>query len=221
MAVVIGTNSGFCDTAPTDDPVGDSQGDIGNDAWVTHDTSLPTAAKITEIGWWADDNSNSTNFEVGLYAADGSVVPGEAGTLLHVERTNTYDGNAGWVRVTVDWAIDPSTEYWLAVQFDDVAQTITSDVSGAGGGTGWDTKASQTTLTDPFGGGAISFDDRCGSIYVLWEEAAPAGTQNVHINIADTFRNAKNIYINVGDVWRNVNEAHINIADTFRKVFKS
>jgi len=168
MAVVLGTSSGFVTTSPTVDPIGGSSPTIDGSSWTTKHTSPSTAVKITEMGWWCNDATEAANFEVGLYAADGAVVPGEAGTRLFVSATNAKGTGAGWKKVTgLNWTISSNTVYWLAVQLDAVVTATTTDRE-LSGGVGGDVVGAQTTLTDPFNGGA--FDSaRMMAIYAVWE----------------------------------------------------
>lgn len=215
MALVLGTNCGFVTVAPTADPL--DFGITGDDSsGVTKDISPAGAIKITEIGCWCDTATTQANFEVGLYAADGAVVPGEAGTLLYVSRTNAKGTTAGWKRVTVDWDIEPNTAYWLGFQLDNTTPDtyIGRDLSG---GMGMDNRIyGQTTLPNPFGGGALGDSDGLLGIYAVWE--AGAGT-NSFINIGDVLRPISNKWINIGDVWRRVTTEYINIGDAWRKIF--
>jgi len=169
MALTIGINSGFVALAPSVDP---DEGDAGMDtrAKVTKDTSPATAAKITEIGWYCDNATEEANFEVGLYAADGAVVPGEAGTLLYSDTINAKGTGVGWKTVSVDWAISPNTDYWLGIQLDNTT-TLTNINYVSSGGAGYDNKTAQTTLTNPFDGGALADVDAMISIYAVWEAA--------------------------------------------------
>ena len=175
MALVLGTNSGFVTTAPTADPAAIYPA-IDTRAFVSKDASPATAKRITEIGWWCDNATEEANFELGLYAADGISSPGEAGTLLHIERTNAKGTGAGWKTVAVDWAIDPSTDYWLGVQLDDTA-TATNINHNTAGGLGFDYLDRRTSLPDPFGGGAF-FADYLVAIYAVWDAGVSANTTN-------------------------------------------
>jgi len=168
MAVVLGTNSGFVSAAPVDDPAGTN---LAHDNWatVTKDTSPLTAAKITEIGWWCDTASEEGNFEVALYAADGAVVPGEAGTRLYIDATNAKGTTAGWKTVAVDWAISESTVYWIGVSLADVATTTNNNYVGTGG-PGVD-RINTPTLNDPFNGGALASATSMMAFYALWAAA--------------------------------------------------
>jgi len=170
MALVEGTNCGFVTVAPVDDPAGDTAVGIDSYGDVSKFTSPATAVKITEIGWWCDNATEESNFEVGLYAADGAVVPGEAGTRLYVDNTNAKGTSAGWKKVTVNWDISPSTAYWFAVQLDNTATTTNIDIALSGFyGVDWRTASS---LPTPFGGEALGDADGAYAIYAVWEAAA-------------------------------------------------
>ncbi len=178
MALALGTNCGFVTTAPTADPVGASLQVMDARSCVLQDTSASNAAKIVEIGWWANEATEASNFEVGLYAADGVVVPGEAGTLLQVARTNAKGTGAGWKVVTVDWSISPSTSYWLAVQLDNTTTTTNIDAD-LTSGNGIDfLPATQTTLNDPFGGGALGDSSAMLAVYAVWQAITTTSTSS-------------------------------------------
>lgn len=164
MALVLGESSGFVTVAPTADPTG-SNTTIDGSSCVTKDTSPAGAVKITEIGWYRGSGTNGANFEVALYAADGATVPGEAGTRLFVSNTNSST-SGGWITVAVDWAISASTAYWLGFQMDAHTGNSTIDTATTGG-SGSDLLASQTTLNNPYGGGAIAQAAGMYAIYAL------------------------------------------------------
>ena len=134
MTLTLGTNFGFVTSAPTADPGGEGTWQVDDNEHVTKDTSSSTAAKITEVGWWANEATEAANFEVGLYAANGGTVQGEAGTLLEVSRTNAKGTGLGWKVVTgLNWEISSSTNYWIAVQLDDTATLTIIDIESSGG----------------------------------------------------------------------------------------
>ena len=171
MALVLGTNCGFVTVAPTGYPAAGGGTTADGRKMVFKDTSPATAIKVIEMGWRTGDATEVANFEVGLYAADGA--SGEAGTRLYVDDTNAKGTTSGWKVVTgLDWGISPSTIYWLAVQLDDTA-TSTYINRESSGGAGYDI-ATDTTLTDPFGGGALSDSDGILAIYAVYEAAPPA-----------------------------------------------
>lgn len=171
MTVVLGTSGGFVTVAPTADPDGGgSPSAIDGGSRVTRDTSPSTAGKIIEVGWWCDTASEEANFEVGLYAADGATLPGEAGTLIHHSTTNAKGTDAGWKRVTVDWAISASTTYWIGLQVDSTATNTLINFESSGGA-GFDIRSSVSTLPNPYGGGTLTDSDGVIALYALWEEA--------------------------------------------------
>lgn len=191
MAVVLGTNSGFVTVSPTVDPAGTNTV-IDGLILVTQDVSPSTAANITEVGWWCDTASQAANYEVGLYAADGATVPGEAGTLLFSSTTNAKGTTAGWKKVTgLNWAISPSTNYWIAVQLDDVTTlTNTNFLNNSGSGTD---KVTGATLANPLGGGALTDADAMFTIYAVWG----AATSNIKSYNTNVKSNIKSINTNV------------------------
>lgn len=161
MAVVLGTSSGFVTVAPTADPAGTTTTFDGSSV-VTKHTSPAGAASITEIGWYRSAGTNGANFEVALYADSAGV----ADTRLFVDNTNS-DTAGGWVVTTVSWAISENTDYWLGLQMD--AHSGNSGVDRAdSGGAGSDILGSQTTLDDPYGGGAVADADGMYAIYAKY-----------------------------------------------------
>jgi len=129
---------------------------------VVKDTSPATAEKITEIGWYRGAGTNTSNFEVALYAESAGV----AATRLFVDATNSSNVQ-GWIRTAVDWQISGSTAYWLGLQMDAHSGSSSVDAA-ASGGSGTDLLTSQTTLANPYGGGAVADADGMYAIYALW-----------------------------------------------------
>ena len=179
MAVTIGTDSGFVTVAPSGDP-GGGTAQVDGDAVVTHDTSPVGAVKITEIGWWAGANAGTTqNFEVALYDATGT--GGNAGAIVEVSRTNVIGAGTGWKRVTgLNWTITGSTNYWLGLQTDAPATTAVD--TNNSGGSGIDRDTVETTLADPWGGGAIADVDGLYAIYAVLAAAPTAAFSGTPLN---------------------------------------
>ena len=178
MALVNGTNCGFVLTAPVDDPAsGTSILDSYAKAILT--ASPATANKITEIGWWCDNATAESNFEVGLYDSNKD--------LLYVERTNAKGTGAGWKTVAVDWEISPSTNYYIAVQLDNTATT-----------TNWNfgiapftySIVSADTLPDPWtgmgGGGGYS-------VYAVYKDHVKELTET--LSLTDSATPQKNLVL--------------------------
>ncbi len=189
MALVLGTNSGFVTETPEN--VSESGRIADLYANVTKDTSPATAGKIVEIGWYCNTATQEANFQVGLYAADGEVVPGEAGTLLYSNAGNAKGTTTGWKKVTVDWEILPNTVYWLGMHCSNTA-TTTYIANEGSGGVGRDARSGQANLPNPFAGGAIADADAMYAIYAIWEEAAPTNI-NPKVKVAGTFATKKTL----------------------------
>lgn len=174
MALTLGTNVGFVTTAPTADPAGADTTIDGSSVVVKH-TSPARAFLITEVGWYRGTGTNTANFEVALYSESASI----AATRLFVDNTNS-SAVQGWIVTAVSWAISPSTAYWLGLQMDAHSGSSTVD-SATSGGAGIDLLTSQTTLADPYGGGAVSDADGMYAIYALvrlFSEKAGFGKEN-------------------------------------------
>lgn len=158
MAVVLGTSSGFVIVSPTADPAGGNT-TIDGSSVVTKHTSPVGAIAITEVGWYRGAGTNTANFEIALYADSA----GAPGARLFVDNTNS-SAVQGWITTAVNWAISENTAYWLAVQMDAHSGSSTIDTETAGGA-GADVLTAQTTLNDPYGGGAVADADGMYAIY--------------------------------------------------------
>lgn len=168
MALAIGTNCGFVVERPTADP-GGTNTNIDTNSYVSKFTSPAGATKITEIGWYCDNATEAADYVLALYAADGAVVPGEAGTRLYITADTAKGTDAGWKYVTVDWNISAETDYWFGVQLDDTA-TATHCNNASSGGAGYDARyTGQTTLNNPYGGGVLADDNGFVGIYAVYE----------------------------------------------------
>lgn len=165
MPLVPGTNCGFVSVAPSVNPGGINTNVDGYARAIKH-VSPVGATKITEIGWWSDNSSQETNFEVGLYSHDaGNDKPN---VRLFVDATNAKGTAAGWKTVAVNWEITAETTYWIAIQVDPTATRTKFDY--------WDFGApsrgatvNAATLPTPWAGGF----ENAGyvfSIYALYEE---------------------------------------------------
>ncbi len=197
MAVVLGTNSGFVTVAPTADPAGTNT-TIDGSSVVTKDTSPANAVKITEIGWYRGSGTNASNFEVALYSDSAAI----AATRLFVDATNSSSAG-GWITTAVDWAISPSTAYWLGLQMDAHAGSSTVD-TGTPGGSGSDVQTSQTALNDPYGGGTVADASGMYAIYALiaTPTAAVTGTITPSATESDIVTGGKTTIITLtNDTW--------------------
>jgi len=180
MAVVIGTNSGFCSAAPTADPAGAVTRLITNTAngYATATKHVAPSGRnyVTEIGWYLETTGiSSVNFEVGIYTHNaGSNVP--LGLIAGASIVNNSGTAEGWKVVSgLSVAITPGTTYWLAVQ---------CDVNATGDGyiySEWNGSAYRhnyglgvTALPASWSGGTNQ-SSYAAAIYALTSADAPAG----------------------------------------------
>lgn len=212
MALVKGTNCGFVTVAPTDDPAGTNI-PVDNFAFALKDTAPATVRRVTEIGWYCDNTTEESNFEVGIYDHNVGDDNPEAvvGSLYQINAKGT---TSGWKRVTVDIDIEPNTIYWIAVQLDNTITTTNSNYSLLEGEK-FDLIDGVTVLPNPWGVSDASLDS-LSAVYALWE-AAPS--TNTKINISDAWKDVDSMKINIGDVWKDVTEVKQNIGDAWKTVF--
>jgi hypothetical protein len=81
MAVSIGTNAGFVTSTPSTDPAGTNVAIDGLAAVVKDTSPSGSGLVITEVGWWCDTASEAGNYTMGLYSANGAVVPASYGWM--------------------------------------------------------------------------------------------------------------------------------------------
>jgi len=159
-AIVKGTNAGFVTATPSGDPVATS-GEMDGFAIAQKHTSPADADTIIEIGWYVDNPTPDTNYEVGIYSHDG--VGDQPENRLGVDATNAKGTDAGWKTVTgLNIDIDPSTIYWIALQVDNMAEQTNTNYA-ADGGERMAYKTSATELPDPW-----SNTGNLGRIYAFY-----------------------------------------------------
>ena len=174
MALVLGTNAGFCATPPTTDPT-DGNSHIDNNALAMLDTSPPRVTRITEIGIWIDSAGleSAFDFDLGLYTDDSEPL-----TLLQTLTIEHDDTTDVWVRAAVDWAINPSTNYWLATA--SAGANRFSNIRNSDG-SGWSLDFGETALPASWVEGVADADGML-AIYALtagfvpynpWPQRAP------------------------------------------------
>ncbi len=163
MALVLGVDSGFVTVAPTATPTAAGSPVIDGSSIVSKDTSPSTPCRIISIGWWRTAGTDPANWEIGLYS-DGA---GVADVLLYIDATNSST-STGWLVTAVNWAISPSTPYWLGVQMDAHAGG-SGVIRDTAGGAGFDILTGQTALNNPYGGGAVVQPAGMAAIYALVE----------------------------------------------------
>jgi len=167
MSLVLGTNCGFVTVAPTANPFGSASIRDGY-AGALKDVAPVGAGKITRIGWWSDNISAETNFEVGLYTHNAG--GNKPGTQLYVSATNAKGTAAGWKTVTVDWAIEAGTTYWIAYQIDNTSDATRIDLASSGGTR--DSFVAAATLPATWATGSTENPIYLDAVYAVWEAGA-------------------------------------------------
>ena len=213
MALVEGTNAGFCSASPSADPTGDFTLAIDDRALAGKWTSPAGATKVTEIGFWCDTDSEAVTMEGGIYTDDsGNNRP----DVLLGSGSATKTTGAGWKKITgLNIPISGNTDYWIGIQVDNTTTSSNFDVS-SNIGDELDQKNSQTTLPSPWGISDQGYDNIISAIYAVWE--AEVGT-NTKINIGDAWKDVDSMKINIGGVWKDVTEVKQNIGDAWKTVF--
>ena len=144
-AVVEGTSAGFVITTPSSDPEG-SGVTFDGDARAVKSVAPAGATSIVEVGWWCGDDTEESNFEIGLYDHDSG--DDEPNNRLFVDTSNAKGTTTGWKSVAVDWAISAGTTYWIAVQLDATDTGTPTDYAvGIGRGS---KETGSATLADPW-----------------------------------------------------------------------
>lgn len=168
MAVALGTNSGFCAAAPTEDPAGTATA-FDSGALATKHTVPAGAQAITEFGWWRSESSTATgdaNFEAGVYTHDAA--NDRPASLVWSDLTNSSGTtNGAWVRITgLNIPVTPNDVMWLAIQMDAVANQMMYEHS-TGAGARKIFNVATGTLPDPWPAGTTTANN-AAAIYVVY-----------------------------------------------------
>lgn len=159
----VGINYGLVTTTPVGDPGGNY--DTITDAYSRAQRITTTAPiTITEIGWYTTLDTEEANFEVGIYSHDSGI--NQPANLLYSDVTNAKGTLAGWKKKDgLDWDLNASTIYWLAIQLDNTATS--SKIPSQSGETGEYTVYHQpdTTLPSSWSGNLLS--NYAMSIYAI------------------------------------------------------
>lgn len=172
-AIVKGTNCGFVTVAPTADPAG--SGTVTDAIQKAQKDVAPAGATaITEVGWYCDNATEESNFEVGIY--DHNSVTNKPKTQLAVEATNAKGTTAGWKTATLDppCTVTPGATYWIVFQLDDTATaTNTNNASAAGDRV---SSVGGTSLPTTWQSGSTEYADYVYSIYAVYETGGTTNT---------------------------------------------
>jgi hypothetical protein len=176
MALVLGTNCGFVESAPSADP---ATSDLLQDtrANAIADVSDSTATIVTEIGVWIDNATEAADIDLAIYTDN----PGDNEPEAIVgSKATVAKGTSGglWIKATgLSIPISGSTKYWIAAQLDNTATTTnTNTMSDAGEERAILTSVS--ALPDPWGTSAQLLAHKI-SVYAVWSAEAPAGNAGI------------------------------------------
>jgi len=183
MALVLGTNCGFVETAPTNDPNGTSNYSLYDHLLATKHISPSSAISITQIGFWRGSTYTGSdfNFKVGIYSDDDT---GEPNVLLY--ESDLIDGSNSenqWFYTDIDFEIDPDTIYWIVIAIDVLTggQRIQWDEASSGG-SGFATKdisGQGATFPSDWGSSSTTDSDGMIAIYAVWEEGGEEYSQSI------------------------------------------
>lgn len=167
MPLVKGTNCGFVTEAPAGDPGGDGTLTCDNTSSALKDDSPAGAVKVTEIGFYCDNATEASNFEVAIY--DHNSGDDNPEDIVGVDRTNAKGTDAGWKRVTgLNIAISAETIYWLAFQVDYTPTRSKLPYEWDVGNAKFDQRTLQSTLADPWGASSVTNEENV-AIYAVYE----------------------------------------------------
>lgn len=179
MGLVLGTNCGFCLSAPSSDPAGTEN--VVDGFIVGFKVTFPdgyTSIKVTEIGWWQDYTDNeAADWYAAIYTHDA--VNNRPDDLIGAQCSgqSTTPNSASWNKYSGLEIILNSTDHaisWIAFGVEAVTAP-----------NGWNREnitgercETQTTTTgslaDPWGTGTVT--QRIAGVYALFEEyVAPSG----------------------------------------------
>lgn len=169
MALVRGTNCGFVIVAPAIDPMGAANDVCDYKAICFKDISPPGANKITEIGWWCNNNTPDADIEVGLYSHDAA---NDKPDVLLAMASFTKGANSGWKKTNININIAGNTIYWLAWQLDNTTPNTQFDLH-FDGASKYGERNLRGSLPSP-NWGAVSIYTYRASVYAVWESEAEA-----------------------------------------------
>lgn len=181
MALVIGTNCGFCSSAPSADPGGTPVVLDSYTAAAKFDSPAGTNS-VSEMGWWCDNDTQAVGFELGIYSHDAD--NGKPNLLLAASSETAKGTTGGWKTAAVSYGLTASTSYWLAAQLDNTSTTTNIDYLG-NVAYAEAYKATQTTLPSPWGS-STGTAARIIAVYAAYSEGAAPLEVNVFDNIVTT-----------------------------------
>jgi len=205
--LVLGTNCGLVSSSPSANPSTASQFTIDNRIRAIRVTTTD-AVTITEIGWWCDNATQESNFEVGIYSHDS--LNNQPDELIYSDTTNAKGTDAGWKKVTgLNFSLEAATTYWIAVQVDNTSTATDIDTGGIGGEYSADASSQSSLPSD--GSGITNNEDIYYAIYGLYtDDETLSQSMSDTISISDSLsinRNPKTFNQSIAD--------SLNLDDSF------
>ena len=165
-ALVVGTNCGLVESAPSVDPEG-AGGVFTIDNYARCIKITPAEnMTITEIGWWCNNATQEVNYEVGIYSHEA--VNDVPNALVGSDKTNAKGTGAGWkVCAGLNIELTASTIYWIGIQCDNTTPATNIDWESAAVGQRYVSDSSEDTFPDPWTL-TSGTDERTLAMYALY-----------------------------------------------------
>jgi len=212
MGLVVGTNCGFCENSPSNDPDSNPWTNADNSAKGMKDTSPATAAKVVEIGWWCDTATEAADYEVAIFTHD--VGNNRPDALVGKSSGHAKGTGAGWKKVTgLNISIDPSTIYWISSACEDTAALTWTDIEATAGH--YYCYSTNETVPDPWDP-TPSASEYALAYYAVWEAGAAPPTTSVKIGGA--WKSIAALKVNIDDAWKTVDAVKLNVGDNWKAV---
>jgi len=174
MALVKGTNCGFVTEAPASDPEG-SNSSCDNISYGLKDTGPENASRVTEIGWFCDNESEAADFEVAIY--DHNSGDNNPEDIVGSKSSDAKGTDSGWKKISgLNIPITPGETYWIAFSLANTS-TATNKNYSSEAGEKFDLKGATPELPDPWGVSDATYEELIG-IYAVVEQEDSSETNS-------------------------------------------
>ena len=168
MALVLGTNCGFVSVAPTADPAG--AGIVTDNTSRAFRVISSINGSVTQMGYWASNNSDAANFQIGIYSHSGSDQPD---VLLGSSGDVAKGTISGWKTASgLNIAIVSGTTYWLALQIDNTTTASSIDTTADATQEHHYNSTNNTSLVNPWGTSTSTNQQFLNAIYAVYETSS-------------------------------------------------
>ena len=182
MALVLNTNCGFVTSAPIADP-GATFGTIDDYTIAFKVTSPADISQVTEMGWWQDYGSNSSEaYNMAIYEHDAvGDEPGAVVAGTEQSGNSSAASSSQWNKYTgLSLSLSQSHDYWLAVGMDNATTVNRLDYQTNETGQRYQYQqiGAGDLIPDPWGDGTgTEQTDRLISIYAVYTTGGAATTK--------------------------------------------